>query len=243
MDAVELKLVACILCYNNTYEDDQMINKLIHRVQEHVTDCFVIDNGSKQRVSSYANVSLRENIFIGGGIKHCLHLASEVNATHCLFVTNDVRFVDFTNFEMMLEVVQDPNVVQASAALFKQSDKTARYPWMEKFDSPGVRPVPHADFLCSVLNLSFISSFSGFPNSIGGWGYDLEMAYQAYIMNKKIVVVDEVVIIHVGHSPENNPILAKFKYNEMCRIYQDKYINSSSIINMSWYKRGGNLWK
>jgi hypothetical protein len=162
------------------------------------------------------------NSYVGGGIIDCLNLAACSQAPYLFVVMNDVKLrsrIDIASFENLM--TQDRDLVQIAASVTSETDKSSIYPWMVHQEPRSVRIVPHSDILCCLLRRNFIDSFGGFPLSRSGWGYDLELSYQAFLQRKKIAICDEALIEHDGD--RQNTLRTLVNWNEMRQVYQPRY--------------------
>jgi hypothetical protein len=159
---------------------------------------FVLDNASPTNRASCVTHRNRRNSYVGGGIRDCLALARAAEARFLLYCANDVECLTplvISEFEAVM--MGDPEVVLVSSAVSEDSDQARGFPWM--IGKPGrfLRRVRGADLLCCLIRTDFIESFGGLPPSKGGWGYCGEIAYQAKLQGKKILVNDRSVVRHV----------------------------------------------
>lgn len=223
-----MKSCAIILDYcggeatNKLYEEMKLMNPQ--------NEILVYDNGSHANASKYVTHSSGYNTFVGGGIINSIRIAMKEGCRYLLLITNDVVFKNMVVIDELVERMElIPDLVQISTSLTPSSDKVAIYPWME-YQPQGVldyREVPHSDLLCSLLRLDFIRSFGGFPISIGGWGYDLELGYQAKLQNKKVEVCDKFILHH--DDTNVSQMLNAYKAKEMMQLYNDRYGDYSKI--------------
>lgn len=188
--------------------------------------CFeihVLDNASPENKTDYISYQNVTNSGIGGGIRDCIRLARDSGSKYLLFITNDIVPITKIDIWHLKEIMsKNQNVVQISTSLTKNSDKKY-YPWMINMGRNENRIVRHADLLCSLINLDFIESFGGFPESKSGWGYDWEIGYQAKIKNKKIVVSDFYKIKHINDHKKNSPEVLNWKLQEQKEVYDRIY--------------------
>lgn len=158
----------------------------------------LLDNASPRLRSKHATHRNEVNTYIGGGIRDCVALAERRGCAFLFFVVNDIKALDalrIADFEELMG--RDDDVVQVSAALTGGSDKVQFAPHMTSRGT-AARIVPHANLLACLLRLDFIAGFGGFPESKSGWGYDLDIAYRAARLGKKIVVSDRCRIEHAN---------------------------------------------
>ena len=163
----------------------------------------VLDNASPRDAPSSATHRNAENSYIGGGIRDCVALAEAAGVDFLFFCTNDVEILDplhIAEFERL--ALADPAVVMASASLSVDSCQAHIFPWMVRRRGGGVRRIHHADLNCCLLRLAFLRSYGGFPPSLGGWGFAHEIAYQAKLQKKKILVHDGCSIRHLRATAE-----------------------------------------
>ncbi|WP_143306401.1 hypothetical protein [Chitinophaga vietnamensis] len=182
----------------------------------------VLDNASNQNKSRFITHQNMVNSGIGGGIIDALRIARKEQAKYLLLLVNDIvpiTRIEIRNFELIL--AQYPEVVQLSASITKHSDQAAHYPWMIDQAQWQNRVVPHADILCCAMDIDFIQEFGGFPDSRSGWGYDLELAYQARIRQRKIVVSDFFKVRHVND--KTGATTSAEKRAELERVYDARY--------------------
>ncbi|MEW4924693.1 hypothetical protein [Algibacter sp. 2305UL17-15] len=189
----------------------------------------VLDNASPENKCDFITHQNKINSGVGGGIRDCIKLAREYGSKYVMFIANDIVPVTKIDIGHLMEIMEfNDDVVQISASLTKNSDKKY-YPWMTNMDNGDNRLVHHADLLCSILDLDFIESFGGFPESKSGWGYDWEIGYQAKIKNKKIVISDLYRIKHVNDIKNNSSETWNIKLQELKRVYNKRYGNFNVI--------------
>jgi GT2 family glycosyltransferase len=164
---------------------------------------FVLDNASPRKRSRYISYQNARNSYIGGGINDCLELARQNGGRYLMFFTNDIIFTADVNIAAM-ESIMDSNsdVVQIGASVTNNSTQAKSYPWMIRQNGTTPRVVPHCDLICSMLRLSFIEEFGGFPPSLSGWGYDWELAYQAKSKGYRVLVDDSCCVRHSEYKGE-----------------------------------------
>jgi len=159
----------------------------------------VLDNASPVHPCRYTTHRNEVNSYTGGGIADCLRLAREAGASFLLFIANDVECVKPVRFSHLERLIaNDDRVVQVSAAITGDTAQARIFPWMIDEGAERDRVVLHADLLLSILDVGFIESFHDFPLSKGGWYYDWELAYQARLQSKLILVADSCLIRHDG---------------------------------------------
>ena len=206
---------AIILDYCGGSKTDKLYEQL--KAWNPDTRIHILDNASPSEKSRYITHQNRMNSFIGGGIKDCISLAKENKSKFLLFITNDIRLLNKIYLKSLERIMfSNPDMVQLSVSLTPSSDKN--YPWMFNQGRNELREVHHSDFLFTLLRLSFIEDFGGFPDSKSGWGYDWEFGYHAHHRKKMIVISDQFLIEHLGNR-EN----VSWKHEEMCKIYNAKY--------------------
>lgn len=185
----------------------------------------VLDNASPSHRSSVVTHQNAINSYTGGGLRDCIAHATASGASHLLFIVNDVSFrtaLLVQEFERVVE--RSPNVVQVSATVTPEAAQASPFPWMVEQEGHGVRITGHADLLVSLLDLHFVESFGGFPDSRGGWGYSWELAYQASCHNRDIVVLDGCVVGHSGDPQAGvGPLVRSLKSQEATTVYRRKY--------------------
>lgn len=190
----------------------------------------VLDNASPRNKSQFITHQNEENSGVGGGIIDALRIARMEHAKYLFLIVNDiipVTKIEVRNFELIL--TRYPEIVQLSASITKNSDQAAHYPWMIDRGKWETRLVPHSDILCCVLDVDFIQQFGGFPASKSGWGYDWEIAYQARLKNRKIVISDFFKIKHINDAEKKAPCVSEEKHEELQKIYDARY-GSHKII-------------
>ena len=193
----------------------------------------VLDNSSPSNRSQFISHQTEKNLFIGGGIQACLAIAHSNNAKYLFFIANDVEplsAIDISYFENL--IASDPDIVQIGAAISPDSDKAKYYPWMIQQDDKQVRQVPHCDLLLGIIRLDFLESFGGFPQSISGYGYDFELAYQAKLQGKKILISDAHLYRHLFSSNKNKQAFGGNwnKNEEMREVYNKRYGDWEKIV-------------
>jgi GT2 family glycosyltransferase len=162
----------------------------------------VLDNGSPDRRASVIAKRNPTNRYIGNGIKDCLWLARQRGARFCFFCANDVKPIGPIDILALRDVMaRCQDVVQISCAVTPDAAQADHFPWMVARAAGGFRHVRHADMLACLLRLDFIDSFGGFPDSVGGWGYDRELGWHAQRLGQRILICDDAVVEHVK-SPE-----------------------------------------
>ncbi|TCS89817.1 hypothetical protein EDD80_10114 [Anseongella ginsenosidimutans] len=187
-------------------------------------DINVLDNASHESRSTVITHQNEENSGVGGGIIDSLKIARDQGAQYLFLVVNDI--VPITRIEMKyFEIILDnhPEIVQLSASITKNSDQGGHYPWMVSNREHKNRAVLHSDILCCALDIDFIESFGGFPMSKSGWGYDWEIAYQAKLLQRKIVISDFFKVKHVNYLTKNNEEIRQEKRRELRRVYNERY--------------------
>jgi Glycosyl transferase family 2/Bifunctional DNA primase/polymerase, N-terminal len=197
----------------------------------------VLDNASPACRAACVTDQNLVNSFIGGGIKDCLALAKKEACRYVLIVMNDLELLtplDISSFEEILEA--DPGMVQIGPALTDDSPQARVYPWMARLTRNQIRRVPHCDLLCCMLRLDFIEAFCNFPDSKGGWGYDLEIAYQALERLKTVAICDWSLARHRGESRRSRMALGSDfdKLMEMEQVYGQRFRDSPQILNAAW---------
>jgi len=158
----------------------------------------LLDNGSPNHPAARATHRNTENSYVGGGIRDAITLAEATGSAYLFFCVSDLQFLDqlvIADFEAMMDA--DEGIAIVSCSLTPDTDQAAHFPWMTQREAGAVRQVRHADIICCLLRLSFIRSFGGFPPSVGGWGYDAEMAFHAKRAGKRILVSDRCAVRHV----------------------------------------------
>jgi hypothetical protein len=208
----------------------------------------VLDNASVNNRCTCITHQSHENTYIGGGILRCLELASLHNCDTLFLVVNDIQPatpIVIDDFER--EMKSDLTLVQIGAAITSDSTPQAGlYPWMIAQPRRSLRRVPHSDLLCCILNVPFIRAFGDFPQSRGGWGYDLEIAYQGLIKHRSIAIADWCTVKHEDTNvnasvPGGYFISQQDKYAEMRAVYRHRYPKSEfdigNILHEYW-KRG-----
>lgn len=213
---------AIILDYCGGSNTDKLYEQL--KVWNPETNIYVLDNASPINKSIYVTHQNKSNSFIGGGIKDCINLAKTNKKEFLLFVTNDVILIDQIDLKALEEmIIYNQNIVQLSVSLTASSDKSY-YPWMINKGKNEIREVCHSDFIFTIIRLSFIEEFGGFPYSKSGWGYDWEFSYHARLKNKKIIINDRVRVEHKGKD-EN----MAWKRKELSEVYNKIYGNHMKI--------------
>ncbi|MGB5820425.1 MAG: hypothetical protein WBG90_13155 [Saonia sp.] len=183
----------------------------------------LLDNSSPTNKSKFITHQNDINSGVGGGIKDCIKLAMDDNKKYLMFITNDIVPITKIDFLHLIHIMKhNPDVVQVSASLTKNSDKKY-YPWMINVGNKDNRIVRHADLLCCLLDLSFLQSFGGFPESNSGWGYDWEIGYQARLKKKKIVICDQYKIKHVEKTNSDSHHMRQQKMMELKEVYNMRY--------------------
>ncbi len=188
----------------------------------------ILDNASPQKKSKYITHQNKTNSGVGGGINDCLELARQAGCNYLFFIVNDIILksrIDIEYFEKY--VVQNSDTVLMSAALTQDSDKKC-YPWMNCQSPPANRIACHADLLCCIIDISFIDSFGGFPDSRGGWGFDWELAYHAALQEKKVVICDYMTVKHDNSKTTSHEVLFA-RQREMQDIYTERYGDYTKI--------------
>jgi cephalosporin hydroxylase len=191
----------------------------------------VLDNCSPYNRSRRVTHQNSSNSYIGGGIRDCLQLADR--AEYILFIANDIEPVTPISIEYLQDLIQtDETLVQVGVSLTLDSDKVSVYPWMASRGRGDERTVPHCDLLCCVLRLDFIRAFGGFPNSKSGWGYDWEIAYQAKLCGRRIIVTDKCAVRHSGDASRLEHALGRDfnRLSELKDIYGPRYGDFSEIM-------------
>ena len=193
----------------------------------------ILDNASHQNRCSFITRQNVTNSGIGGGIIDCLKMAKDEGAKYLFFIANDIvplTRIEIAYFEEMLE--KFPGIVQLSASITKNSDQGRHFPWMINQRASENRVAPHSDILCCALNIDFIERFGGFPFSRGGWGYDWEIAYQAKLSQKLIVISDYLKIKHINESGKQDEQSKLQKLRELQKIYDQKYGSCNTIFGV-----------
>ena len=185
----------------------------------------VLDNASPRNPCSYITHRNARNTFVGGGIRDCLKLAGAAGARFLLFIANDIECRTPLYFSRFEEVaLTDERIVLVSASISHDTTQARIFPWMVAGSTTDVRLVPQADFLVSLIDVNFVSSFGGFPPSKGGWGYCWEFAYHANLQSKNIAVLDDTVIYHDAAPREGDPAeILQQKAEEAQAVYRMKY--------------------
>jgi len=188
----------------------------------------VLDNGSTRNVCKSVTRWNKMNSNIGGGIRDCIALANASGAKFLLFIANDVQFVRplrVAHFRRMAE--SDANIVHISASVTPGSHQAKHFPWMVDTGTGSDRVVWHADILVSLLNIEFIHSFGGFPESKGGWGYSWELAFHALRRGRRILIAEQCVVHHDSIPQEGTDIqeIRAAKDREMLEVYKARYGN------------------
>ncbi len=219
-----------IFCVILDYCGGHRTNRLYRKLSKWNTDYTIdiLDNGSPQKKSKYITYQNKTNTGVGGGINDCVELARQRGCNYLFFIANDIILksrIDIGYLEKY--ILQEKDIVLISAALTKDSDKIY-YPWMNYQHPPTNRAVCHADLLCCLMDISFIDSFGGFPESRGGWGFDWELAYHARLRGKKIVVCDYMTIKHDNSKTTTKETLLA-KQQEMRDIYNKRYGDFNKI--------------
>ncbi len=215
------KTFCIILEYCGGAKTDALFQKLSKWNPDY--NIHILDNASVNNRCSYITHQNLSNTGIGGGIKDCLRFARNSRAEYLFFMTNDIipiNEIDIGHLEQI--IIHHQDIVQLGVSLTRDSDKQY-YPWMINQGENDNRIVRHSDLLCCFLNLDFIESFGGFPDSRSGWGYDWEIGYQARINNKKIVICDAYSIRHVDQNKENAQQIRDTKFMELKEVYNKKY--------------------
>jgi hypothetical protein len=193
----------------------------------------VLDNASPCNRSRYITHANPQNTFIGGGIRDCIVLAERASSAFLFLMMNDIEPltpIDIERFENVISARDD--IVQIASSVTQDSDKAKPYPWMVNQPGGIDRIVPHCDLLCCMLRIDFIRLFGGFPVSKSGWGYDWEIAYQAYQQGKIIVVSDRCIIEHGRRKIGEEPIAdsKSEKREELIATYRSRYGNFERIF-------------
>lgn len=216
------KTFAVILDYCGGSRTDRLYKRMA--ADNPGREIHVLDNASPRDRSGFVTHRNEVNSYVGGGIRDCVALAERAGCSYLFFLANDVRpasGVRIDEFERLMD--EDEGVAQVSAALTPASDKVAYFPHMAARGG-GVRTAPHADILACLLRLSFIREIGGFPPSLAGWGYDLELAFQARRLGKKILIDDRCVFEHSNtvRTLRLDSGLALDKVEEMRDVYRRK---------------------
>jgi hypothetical protein len=209
------------------YCGGQRTDRLVERLQlwNPSRTINVLDNASRHSCSRYVTHRNEVNTGVGGGIRDCVALAQRAGARRMLFIVNDVKCLTPLRFDALESIMDgDPSIVHASAAISLDTAQASEFPWMIARGRPATRAVCHADILVSLLDLVFISSFGGFPESKGGWGYSWELAYHAQQASKRVVVDDGTVVRHVGVVEDDHAAAVRAqRAAEVTQVYQTKY--------------------
>jgi hypothetical protein len=158
-------------------------------------DILVLDNGSicdRPSCATHRNALTSHD---GGGLRDCVALAEAARAEFLFLCTGEVDVLDplpIAEFEAV--ALADPSVAVVSCALSPDSCSAATLPWMVRKNPARRRPAPYAELLCCLLRLDFLRSYGGFPLSRGSWGFAHELAYQAQLQKKRILVEDRCAI-------------------------------------------------
>ncbi len=205
-------------------------NNLYRKLSKWNTDYTIniLDNGSPKKKSKYITHQNKTNTGVGGGINNCMELARQAGCRYLFFIANDIKLKSRINIGYLEKyMLQEKDTVLMSAALTKDSDKIY-YPWMDYQHPPANRVVCHADLLCCLMDISFIDSFGGFPDSKGGWGFDWELAYHARLQGKKIAVCDYMTVRHDNSKTTSTETLLA-REQEMRDIYNERYGDFNKI--------------
>jgi hypothetical protein len=224
-----MKTATVILEYCGGSRTDSLVERL--QAWNPGREIEVLDNASPANRSRYITRHNTVNTYIGGGIIDCCKLSQARNCDNLFFLVNDIEpLTPIVVDEFEHALASNPNVVQLAASITRDSSPQAIvYPWMVTQGSPVMRRVPHSDLLCCIMRNSFIRSFGGFPVSKGGWGYDLELAYQAFTRGLHIAVADWCVVRH-----ENSVSVAvqQSRYHEMLQVYASRYPNREFDVDL-----------
>lgn len=188
----------------------------------------VLDNCSPGNKSKYITHQNKANTYVGGGIKDCINLAKQHNCKYLFFVVNDLEIVNCLDIRYLENLMEkDHTVVQAGISVTDDSDKARYYEWMANKGKDKDRVVRHCDLLCCMIRLDFIDEFGGFLDSKSGWGYDWELAHQAKLRNKKIVISDKFLCRHKAETDkwaDASALLSKKrKKKELVKTYNERY--------------------
>lgn len=191
------KICCVILDYCGGSRTDRLYEKISESNPTY--QVYVLDNASPHGKSKYVTNTNAQNSGIGGGIIDCLSLARSSGAKYLFFLANDIELLTEIDLHHVAAVLRShPNVIQLGASLTINSDQSRHYPWMVSTGEYTNRIVPHSDILCCAINIEFIDSFGGFPQSRGGRGYDWEIAYQANLGGAQIIIADYFIIRHAN---------------------------------------------
>lgn len=230
---------AVILDYCGGLRTDELVEQL--RGWNPGTKINVLDNASPIKPCKYVTHQNVVNSYTGGGIRDCLRLSSEAGARFVLFIANDIQCVTPLIISRFEDVIRsDTSAVHVSASITPDSAQALSFPWMVRRSHAGARIVPHADLLVSLIDREFISSFGGFPESRGGWGYAMELSYHAHLGSKKIYILDDCVVQHSGIPQNGSPEKVRAeKAREARDVYRERYGN----IPWEDFKAGLADWK
>lgn len=233
-DTTASDTVAVILDYRGGARTDALRARL--QGWNPTVPVLVLDNGSPDRRAAQVAQRNPVNRYVGNGIKDCLALARERGAGYCFFCANDVQPTAPIDLSALRDVMaRSDDVVQASCAVTADSAQAAHFPWMVAREAGGFRRVRHADVLACLLRLEFIDSFGGFPDSVGGWGYDREIGWQAQRLGRTVLVCDDAVVHHVK-SPRLRLECGRDwdRHAEMRAIYASRYPGQPVLDFSGW---------
>lgn len=185
----------------------------------------VLDNASPVNRSRYVTHRNMHNSFIGGGIQDCLSLAQKSGCKYVFIFVNDIKLVtgiDIGYCEKILEA--DDSIVQLGISITANSSGK-HYWWTVNQDGKQERVVRHCDVIACILRVDFVASFGGFPHSKSAWGYDWELAYQAKLRQKKILISDKFICEHTKATEKSRIAFpgGLDKEAELEKVYLERY--------------------
>ena len=226
--------VAVILEYCGGAQTDRLFRSI--QEQNPGFPVLVLDNASPANAASCVTHRNSVNTFVGGGIKDCIRLARAHGADFLFFCANDVEFLGPLDLQLYEDIMlRTPDVVQLSCSLTAESWQARFFPWQQRRAGTTLRQVRQADLLACMLRLDFIEEFGGFPDSISGWGYSRELAWNARQSGKKILVSD-VCAVHHPAGPKLQLPSGEFfdKLAEMRSIYVRRYPRQPVLACQTW---------
>lgn len=225
-----MKSLVAILHYNSTQYTD-CLYRLLKPYERDDYDLIVIDNGSAEGKSSqYADITLKENLFYGGGLDYTLEHFLNLPEYDSVMLLNSDLIIHGYNFVRGLResLFSDENLMLASGCVIQPEESQCHWRAIHNWGFSKIRHVPWVDFQCSLLKRELVEEIGSFGSKFG-WVQDVMTGIICEKNNWKIGVCDWLPCIHFGNGTvkdnSKDPVISKYNIlaeEEMVKFFHQK---------------------
>lgn len=162
-------------------------------------DVIVLDNGSdKDKISKYTTLVSEQNCYFGGGLEQARRFMMESGKYDSLLFLNNDLMVHGYNFVLELRKAMEGRVKVVSPCFFNiEPNGQCHWKTMHNHQSPTPRVVPFVDLQAPLLHMDVLLALGEIdPDLYWGWGIDVLIAHLCRKHDWKMVVCDNVSMIH-----------------------------------------------